>query len=179
MMVVLFCSFLLSISAWRHVMFQSLGLVGRQSLDPLFWGSWAEKFGNRCSRPQSPPTTVNSVISPARSNNFIPLTQENNLKSGASYHARPLMWSTCWDAPVGLPILEKTSKALKTRISEHRSSIRNHDKPLDLLTQWASFTNMCVDLFLLGAKNICVLKITVGFMKRAYRPIFFSPPCIC
>ena len=32
---------------------------------------------------------------------------------------------------------------------------------------WASFTNMCIEMFLLCAQNKCACKITVRFMKHA------------
>ena len=44
---------------------------------------------------------------------------------------------------------------------------------------WASFTNMCEEMFLLSTEIKCVRKITAGFMTRAHQPILFSPPCVC
>ncbi len=37
----------------------------------------------------------------------------------------------------------------------------------------ASFTNICVEMFLLCARMKCLRKITVGFMTHAFRPAYF------
>ena len=56
--------------------------------------------------------------------------------------------------PCGLAYIGKTSRALKTRISEHRNNIRNHDQKSPVAVHFSTFKHSVSTLSYVGIEHV-------------------------